>query len=230
MGNIGLVVDELYRAIRLRIKAPLFSFLQRHCYFTVVLIIKNTIMPTDINWEEAIKPLLKNTRVKTPVGLCQCLPVAGNGCFVGAGLDRHINQLAPKLFEAYPDMATLSPCNARRTDVLYPGREECGHQGQMADRYCYQRQDRWRHTIETGSAYCIVRYRQKICKHMREAGAAAEGIIVDLHVLRVAPWLGIASGTDAKNRAANDAGIAPETVGCRDGHVISRKRNLQAPA
>jgi endonuclease-3 len=33
---------------------------------------------------------------------------------------------------------------------------------------------------------------------MREAGVKAEGIIVDLHVVRVAPRLGIASGTDPK--------------------------------
>ena len=33
---------------------------------------------------------------------------------------------------------------------------------------------------------------------MREAGVAPEGVIVDLHVVRVAPRLGIASGTDPK--------------------------------
>jgi endonuclease-3 len=33
---------------------------------------------------------------------------------------------------------------------------------------------------------------------MREMGCDAEGIIVDLHVVRVAPRLGIAQGTDPK--------------------------------
>jgi endonuclease III len=33
---------------------------------------------------------------------------------------------------------------------------------------------------------------------MREMGVEAEGIIVDLHVVRVAPRLGIATGTDPK--------------------------------
>ena len=33
---------------------------------------------------------------------------------------------------------------------------------------------------------------------MREAGKPAEGVIVDLHVVRVAPRLGIATGTDPK--------------------------------
>jgi len=33
---------------------------------------------------------------------------------------------------------------------------------------------------------------------MREAGAKPEGVVVDLHVVRVAPRLGIATGTDPK--------------------------------
>ena len=33
---------------------------------------------------------------------------------------------------------------------------------------------------------------------MRESGIQAEGIIVDLHVVRVAPRIGVASGTDPK--------------------------------
>jgi endonuclease-3 len=33
---------------------------------------------------------------------------------------------------------------------------------------------------------------------MRESGIPAEGIIVDLHVVRVAPRIGVASGTDPK--------------------------------
>ncbi|MBX9852650.1 MAG: hypothetical protein K2X86_12970, partial [Cytophagaceae bacterium] len=33
---------------------------------------------------------------------------------------------------------------------------------------------------------------------MREAGVKAEGVIVDLHVVRVAPRIGIATGTDPK--------------------------------
>ena len=33
---------------------------------------------------------------------------------------------------------------------------------------------------------------------LREAGKPAEGVIVDLHVVRVAPRLGIATGTDPK--------------------------------
>ena len=33
---------------------------------------------------------------------------------------------------------------------------------------------------------------------MREIGEPAEGIIVDLHVVRVAPRIGVASGTDPK--------------------------------
>ena len=40
--------------------------------------------------------------------------------------------------------------------------------------------------------------RKSACVILREAGKPAEGVIVDLHVVRVAPRLGIASGTDPK--------------------------------
>ncbi|HRN55601.1 MAG TPA: endonuclease III, partial [Agriterribacter sp.] len=58
---------------------------------------------------------------------------------------------------------------------------------------------------------------------LRESGKPAEGVIVDLHVVRVAPRLGIASGTEANNiekqlmavlpQAEWDAGMAMSFLG-----------------
>ena len=45
---------------------------------------------------------------------------------------------------------------------------------------------------------------------MREAGEKAEGVIVDLHVVRVAPRLGIASGTDPKKIEKQIMDILPQ--------------------
>ena len=44
----------------------------------------------------------------------------------------------------------------------------------------------------------------------RESGATAEGIIVDLHVVRVAPRLGIATGTDPKKIEKQLIDILPQ--------------------
>lgn len=45
----------------------------------------------------------------------------------------------------------------------------------------------------------------------KESGAKAEGIIVDLHVVRVAPRLGIASGTDPKKIEKQMMDVLPQT-------------------
>ncbi len=45
---------------------------------------------------------------------------------------------------------------------------------------------------------------------MRETGAKAVGVIVDLHVLRVAPRLGIATGTDPKKIEKQIMEVIPE--------------------
>ena len=45
----------------------------------------------------------------------------------------------------------------------------------------------------------------------RESGAKAEGIIVDLHVVRVAPRLGIASGKNAKKIEKQMTDILPQS-------------------
>lgn len=45
----------------------------------------------------------------------------------------------------------------------------------------------------------------------REAGVQAEGIIVDLHVVRVAPRLGIASGTDPKKIEKQMMDVLPQS-------------------
>lgn len=44
----------------------------------------------------------------------------------------------------------------------------------------------------------------------REAGEKAEGVIVDLHVVRVAPRLGIAAGTDPKKIEASIMNHLPQ--------------------
>lgn len=113
--------------------------------------------------------------------------------------DRNINKLAPELFNAFPDMKALSGANA---ESLYPYVQKIRN---------FRNKTKW--LLEISSQ---IKDNKKIPKTleeltslpgigrksanviMREAGIKAEGIIVDLHVVRVAPRLGIATGTDPK--------------------------------
>jgi len=56
---------------------------------------------------------------------------------------------------------------------------------------------------------------------MREAGKPAEGIIVDLHVVRVAPRIGMASGTDPKKIEKQLMEVIPEKDWGEIGTAIS---------
>jgi endonuclease-3 len=113
--------------------------------------------------------------------------------------DRHINQLSPKLFEAFPNMEALSHATS---ETLFP------FIGSVRN---FANKTKWLISLaqkikkdnnipltldELTELPGIGRKSANVIK--REAGAPAEGVVVDLHVVRVAPRLGIATGTDPK--------------------------------
>jgi endonuclease III len=157
-------------------------------------------MPAKTNWPDAIKPLLKKYKSKKhPLDYGNIYQLVVMVVLSAQDSDRNINQLAPKLFEAFPDMMSLSKAEP---DTLYP------FIGKVRN---FANKAKW-----------LVELAQKIKKDsnipltqdeltalpgigrksanviLREAGKPAEGVIVDLHVIRVAPRLGIATGTDPK--------------------------------
>ena len=157
-------------------------------------------MPPKIDWPEAIKPLIKKYKgQKHPLDYKNNYQLLVGVVLSAQDSDRHINQLGPELFKAFPNMETLSHATP---EILFP------FIGKVRN---YGNKTKW-----------LIDIAQKVKKDsnipltldaltelpgigrksanviMREAGAAPEGVIVDLHVVRVAPRLGIASGTDPK--------------------------------
>jgi endonuclease III len=169
-------------------------------------------MPSKINWAEAIKPLLKKYRGKKhPLDYGNVYQLVVMVILSAQDSDRHINQLAPELFKAFPGMQALSKATP---ETLYPFIGEVRNFANKA---------KW-----------LVEMAQKIKKDsnipltldqltempgigrksanviLRESGAKAEGVIVDLHVVRVAPRLGMASGTDPKKIEKQIMEILPQ--------------------
>jgi len=110
--------------------------------------------------------------------------------------DRHINALAPRLFAAYPDVPALAA--AREGELLeYVGEVTNGvAKAQWLIKLAK--------TVKTDDALPrrmadllelsgIGRKSANVI--IRESGDEAEGIVVDLHVLRTAPRIGLAAGT-----------------------------------
>jgi endonuclease-3 len=153
-----------------------------------------------VNWQKEIQPLIKKYKGKrhpldyqSPYQLLVAVVLSAQDS------DRNINKLAPELFKAIPDMKALSMATP---ETIYPFiqkvrnfRNKTKWLLQLAGQI---KEDKKIPTTldELTELPGIGRKSANVIK--RELGVKAEGIIVDLHVVRVAPRLGIATGTDPK--------------------------------
>jgi len=157
-------------------------------------------MPAKINWQKAIQPLLKKYKGdKHPLEYKNIYQLVIMVILSAQDSDRNINKLAPNFFETFPNMNALSKATS---DSLHPYiskvrnlRNKSNWLVEIAkkiknDKSIPLNQEELTELPGIG--------RKSANVIMREAGAKLEGVIVDLHVVRVAPRLGIASGTDPK--------------------------------
>lgn len=156
-------------------------------------------MPTAVNWPEAIKPLLKKYKGKRhPLDYENTYQLLVGVVLSAQDSDKNINNLGPALFEAYPNMTALSKATP---DDLFPYIGKVRNFGNKAKWLTGIAQEIKKDAdipLTQASLTALPGIGRKSANViMREAGAKPEGVIVDLHVLRVAPRLGIATGTDA---------------------------------
>jgi endonuclease-3 len=113
--------------------------------------------------------------------------------------DRHINQIAPKFFEAFPEMKALSKATPELLLKYISGVRNFGNKAKWLSEMGQKIKDNKNipFTLEELTALPGIG-RKSANVILRESGKEPEGIIVDLHVVRVAPRLGIASGADPK--------------------------------
>ena len=169
-------------------------------------------MPSKPNWHEALQPLLKKYRKKQhPLEYHNVYQLLVMVVLSAQDSDKNINNVAPALFEAFPNMKSLS--NATE-ETLFPliskvrgFRKKADWLMDIARNIKIDKNIPLTHEgltalkgIGSKSANVI----------LREAGKPAEGIIVDLHVVRVAPRLGIASSTDPKKIEKQMMEILPQ--------------------
>ncbi len=165
-----------------------------------------------IDWPEAIKLLLKKYK-NTPhpleaKNLYQMLVMV---VLSAQTTDSIINQLAPDLFNAYPTMQSLSNASI---ETLLPF---------IGKARGFRKKGKWLIDIakEVKKDSNIPLNLQALTKLsgigrksanviLRYADAPAEGVIVDIHVLRVAPRLGIATGDDATKMEKQIMEVLPQ--------------------
>jgi len=156
-------------------------------------------MPQTANWPEALKPLLKKYKSKPhPLHAKSAYQYMVLVLLSAQSNDNLINNIAGDLFKAFPTLQSLSQATP---EALYPYITKVRN---------YSNKAKWLTTIAATlkKDSNIPQTMEELVKLpgigrksanviLREAGAPPEGIIVDLHVLRVAPRLGVATGDDA---------------------------------
>ena len=166
----------------------------------------------NVNWPEAIKPLLKKYKqTKHPLDYKNVYQLLVMVVLSAQDSDKHINQIAPKFFTAFPNMEVLSQATPEAI------------QEQISDVRNFGNKSKWLAALskivkkdknipltldELTELPGIGRKSANVIK--RESGATAEGIIVDLHVVRVAPRLGIATGAAPKKIEKQLMDILPQ--------------------
>ncbi len=152
------------------------------------------------HWPEKVAPLLKKYKGrKHPLHAENIYQLLVMVILSAQDSDKNINQIAPALFKALPDMPALAKADA---EALFPYLSKVRNFGNKINWLLQLAKE-----IKTDANIPLTMEgltalpgigRKSANVIMHEAGKKAEGIIVDLHVLRVAPRLGIAWGTDPK--------------------------------
>ena len=152
------------------------------------------------NWQKEIQPLIKKYKGKQhPLDYKSTYQLVVMVVLSAQDSDRNINKLAPEFFKAFPDMKALSMATA---EALFPFVNKVRNFGNKI-KWLLQlsatiKEDKNIPTTLDGLTELPGIGRKSANVILRESGKKVEGIIVDLHVVRVAPRLGLATGTDPK--------------------------------
>jgi endonuclease-3 len=168
-------------------------------------------MAVKVNWAEAVKPLLKKYRKKKhPLEYKNLYQLMMMVVLSAQSTDHVVNLISPALFDAYPSMESLA--KAKPEDLI---------------RYIskvrnFRNKAKWM----IGIAKAIKKEenipvtmeelvelpgigRKSASVIQREAGVKPEGVIVDLHVVRVAQRLGITKASDPKQIEKDIMAVVP---------------------
>ncbi len=180
-------------------------------------------MQNKVDWTQSIKPLIKKYKNKKhPLEYKNIYQLLVMVISSAQSTDELINKIAPEFFKAFPNLQTLSKA---KPEVLFP---------YISKIRGYIKKSNWLLTIakqlkidknipltmeELVALQGIGRKSANVI--MREAKVKAEGVMVDLHVVRVAQRLGIATSTDPKKIEQEIMEVIPQKDWGETGMAIS---------
>lgn len=154
------------------------------------------------NWAEVFEPLIKKYKNKKhPLDYQNLYQLLVMVVLSAQDSDANINKIAPALFEVYPNIETLAVSNV---EALIPHISKVRNFGTKANWLIEIAQTiKTDKNIPTTLDELIALKgigRKSANVIMREAEVPAEGIICDLHVIRVAPRIGIVQESKDGNK------------------------------
>jgi endonuclease-3 len=150
------------------------------------------------DWNEALKPLFKKYQGrKHPLEYKNLYQLVVMVVLSARDADRNINALAPALFEKFPSMKYLSKATPEDLFPYIHKVSNFGNKSQWLVKTAREiKEDKNIPLTMEGLTKFSGIGRKSANVIMSQMNAPAEGVIVDLHTLRVAPRLGIAFGTN----------------------------------
>lgn len=177
----------------------------------------------EINWRSRFEPLIQKYKGKKhPLDYADRYQLIVMVILSAQAMDSHINKLTKEFFQVYPSIVDLS--KAKIEDIMQS----------ISSVRNYKNKAKWLHDIavkivndqkeprslaELTSLPGIGRKSANVI--IRESGDEAEGIIVDLHVLRVAPRIGIVDGDDPEKIEKQLMNLFPKSLWNEVGMAIS---------
>ncbi|MDP4238044.1 MAG: endonuclease III [Bacteroidota bacterium] len=164
------------------------------------------------NWIEYLEPLMKlYDKRKHPLDYKSRYQMLVMIILSAQDSDKHINELAPAFFEAYPSLNSLAKANPddlyRYISTVRNFSNKSGWLIKLAQ--LLGDDDKIPRTMADLTQLPGIG-RKSANVIIRESGDKAEGIIVDLHVVRVAPRIGIASGTQPEKIEKQIMALVPQ--------------------
>jgi endonuclease III len=152
------------------------------------------------NWAVALQPLIKKYKNKPhPLEFRNLYQLVVMVILSAQDSDKHINAVAPPFFRIYPNLKSLS--SATDESLLPLLGKVRGHRNKIKWILAIAKELKDNKNIPLtmeGLTALPGIGRKSANVIMRSAGAEAEGVMVDLHVARVAPRIGVARSADPK--------------------------------
>jgi endonuclease-3 len=176
------------------------------------------------NWPDELAPLLKKYKGKThPLEYKNIYQLLVMVVLSAQDSDKNINALAPELFKAFPDMKSLARVDENSLFKHISKVRNFGNKTKWLMSLSQSvKEDKNIPLTMEGLTKLPGIGRKSANVILRESGKKAEGIIVDLHVVRVAPRIGLVSQTeDPKKIEKEIMALIPEKDWGEIGMAIS---------